>query len=116
MHLLFCHSHLYVHKFRTLEVPDGNLALKLLHFQTFLTPYCRCQVDTLEPVTGRRLDQGRHEEDIKGHLDPFLPDSSLVSEGYPFLTFTKICPYTMTRQPVSYRGITFGYRGELRCR
>jgi hypothetical protein len=25
MHFLFCRSHLYVHKIRTLEVPDGNL-------------------------------------------------------------------------------------------
>jgi hypothetical protein len=47
------------------------LVLKLLHIQTFFTPYCRCQVDILELVTGRCLDHGRHEEDIKVHFALF---------------------------------------------
>jgi hypothetical protein len=72
-------------------------------------------VDVLESVTVRRSEHVRHEEDLKGHLAPFLPDCSLVSADYPFRTFTNDLLFTKMRQPVPYRGITFGYQIELRC-
>jgi hypothetical protein len=118
MHLLFCRSHLYVHKIRTLEVPDGNLpsAEVASHSAVLGGSYYWCQVGVLESVTVRRSEHVRHEEDLKGHLVPFLPDCSLVSADYPFLTLQTVCSYTNMRQPVSYRGITFGYQIGLRCR
>lgn len=94
MHLLFRHSHI----------------------QLSSESYYRCRVDVLESVTVRRSEHMRHEKDLKWHLPPFLPDCSLVSADYPFLMSTNDCSYTKMRQPVPYRGITFGYQIELRCR
>jgi hypothetical protein len=65
------------------------LALELLHIQPSSESYYRCQVGVLESVTVRRSEHVRHEEDIKRRRAPFLPDCSLISAGYPFLTFTK---------------------------
>jgi hypothetical protein len=112
MHLLFCCSHLYVHKIRTLEVPDGNLPSA----EVASHPAVLEDLTIGVRWTLRRSEHVRHEEDLKGHLALFLPDCSLVSGDYPFLTLQTVCSYTKMRQPESYRGITFGYQIDLRCR
>jgi hypothetical protein len=80
MHHLFCRSHLYVHKIRTLAVPDGNLpSAEDASHSTVPRGFTIGVRWTFSKMTVRRSEHVRHEEDLKGHLAPFLPDCSLVS-------------------------------------
>jgi hypothetical protein len=104
-----------MHKIRTLEgLMATCLAPKLLHSQPFFGVLQ--SVSGLESVTVRRSEHVRHEEDLKGHLVLFLPDCSFVSGDYTFLTSQTVCSYTKMKQPESYRGISFSYQIDLRCR
>jgi hypothetical protein len=78
-----------VHENRTLEVPDGKLpSAEVASHSTDLRSLTIGVRRTFQSVIVSRSDHVRHEEDIKGHLNPFLPDCSLISAEYPFLTFT----------------------------
>jgi hypothetical protein len=63
------------------------LGLNLLHIQPFFVVLLSVLGGRSQSVTVRCSEHVRHAEDSKGHPAPFLPDCSLVSADYPFLTF-----------------------------
>jgi hypothetical protein len=70
------------------RVPDGNLpSAEVASRSTVLRGLPIGVRWTFSKMTVRRSEHVRHEEDLKGHLAPFLPDCSLVPAKYLFLMF-----------------------------